>query len=1139
MRNLWRWGGCLCLSLLFVGSAGASPPAQPATYQPPIGIPAPTFGIVEVAPAAPAAWPATVAPGYYYIDNSHPNATDTNNDYGYPNRPRQSIPEITYPAGSYIEIHGGDYPDAYIWMDFACTLAQPCWVRGTPNNMPKISGQLVARNQATYVIFEYLNFEGGSGTSVIAEAGHHIALRHSRIHNKTWDGNNAGVGFGPRAGTTVHDVVVYKNLFHDLGNWRATTDEDFQGVNPTLWGLNETSGSELYNYWVLENTCYQLSGDCVQVNAGWGQGAANFLHHIYIGKNVSYRNRQVGFASKQARDVIISQNVVYGNREGSGGPGDGILTIYDPDNVWILYNELYDNDFGVRLANEGADPNHTIYIIGNVIRDNASDFTPCGHWGSPYGWGISLWYGGTMYVVNNTIYNTRGGIEVIEGGNNAPTIITNNIIADINGMDYVDQSPACGDFTVEPGKVEHLSTNAATNVTVNRNLFAQTNGLPIKINGLSVAAYQTASGQCANCLTGNPLFAGAAQANFALQPGSPALDAGSAEVVYQRFFDRYGLDIRVDYRNQPRPQGQGWDLGAYEGDSSAATATPGATPTTRTTPDTATPTGASTPVATTTPTRTPPPVQVASCGNGIIEAAEACDDNNTVSGDGCTDQCVIEQSCYDPGNTFSFFTWSDSYGGAGEGGALRLFADAVNRTRYPNRVLPRFWISPGDIPYVPGINTGLDTLNAELSGNNYPFTCSASNREFPMFVALGNHDVDGEDATQIASKLAYWSNAIGPRVDKTLVGIQNFKWGPDNGYDARTSYSFDYKNTHFVVYNQYYGDPGYPTPNPVACVRPALYTWIDQDLTATTRPIKIVIGHEPAWSYCSGTPGNNVCINYGNEFTEDLLDPGLRPRPHSPSGQAWLEAYGKHWGDSLEDAACPAINGQEGRSAFWQMLARHKVVAHLIGHTHTYSSRLVDADGPRNDAPLTQEERNRMAYGKTGDRFTNATGIWEVDSAQAHNSAGSAYVLVTVRDNRVTFEAWDQMGANAEEEAFRLIENWHVDVEGAAPGPDTAPPTVAITSPTERSPVAGLVTLVANASDNVGVASVQFMVDGANFGAPDTTAPYSLDLDTTSLTQGAHTISATARDAANNATTSAALTILVVKNQLFLPTTRR
>ena len=57
--------------------------------------------------------------------------------------------------------------------------------------------------------------------------------------------------------------------------------------------------------------------------------------------------------------------------------------------------------------------------------------------------------------------------------------------------------------------------------------------------------------------------------------------------------------------------------------------------------------------------------------------------------------------------------------------------------------------------------------------------------------------------------------------------------------------------------------------------------------------------------------------------------------------------------------------------------------------------------------------------------------------------------------------------------------------------PDTTPPTVSVTSPAGGATVSGTITVTANASDNVGVAGVQFLLDGANLGAEDTTAPYS------------------------------------------------
>src|SRR5205823_11866331 len=71
-----------------------------------------------------------------------------------------------------------------------------------------------------------------------------------------------------------------------------------------------------------------------------------------------------------------------------------------------------------------------------------------------------------------------------------------------------------------------------------------------------------------------------------------------------------------------------------------------------------------------------------------------------------------------------------------------------------------------------------------------------------------------------------------------------------------------------------------------------------------------------------------------------------------------------------------------------------------------------------------------------------------------------------------------------------------VTVSNGAPA-DTTPPAVSITSPASGASVSGTVTMTANASDNVGVVGVQFLLDGANVGAEVTAAPYSAPWDTT------------------------------------------
>jgi galactose oxidase-like protein/Big-like domain-containing protein/glyoxal oxidase-like protein/Kelch motif protein len=93
--------------------------------------------------------------------------------------------------------------------------------------------------------------------------------------------------------------------------------------------------------------------------------------------------------------------------------------------------------------------------------------------------------------------------------------------------------------------------------------------------------------------------------------------------------------------------------------------------------------------------------------------------------------------------------------------------------------------------------------------------------------------------------------------------------------------------------------------------------------------------------------------------------------------------------------------------------------------------------------------------------------------------------------------------------------------------PDNTPPAVAITSPAQGATVSGTITITANASDNRGVAGVQFKANGGNIGGEDTAAPYAVNADTTTVPDGSYTLTAVARDAAGNQTASAPVTITV------------
>ncbi|MFL6180501.1 MAG: PQQ-dependent sugar dehydrogenase, partial [Actinomycetes bacterium] len=97
----------------------------------------------------------------------------------------------------------------------------------------------------------------------------------------------------------------------------------------------------------------------------------------------------------------------------------------------------------------------------------------------------------------------------------------------------------------------------------------------------------------------------------------------------------------------------------------------------------------------------------------------------------------------------------------------------------------------------------------------------------------------------------------------------------------------------------------------------------------------------------------------------------------------------------------------------------------------------------------------------------------------------------------------------------------------AGGGGDSAAPVVAISSPAVNAQVSDIVNVTADASDNVGVVGVRFLVDGVDVGAEDAVAPYALAWDTRTVSNGAHTLRARARDAAGNSTLSAAVAVNV------------
>jgi hypothetical protein len=101
--------------------------------------------------------------------------------------------------------------------------------------------------------------------------------------------------------------------------------------------------------------------------------------------------------------------------------------------------------------------------------------------------------------------------------------------------------------------------------------------------------------------------------------------------------------------------------------------------------------------------------------------------------------------------------------------------------------------------------------------------------------------------------------------------------------------------------------------------------------------------------------------------------------------------------------------------------------------------------------------------------------------------------------------------------AFRAASN---------PPPDTTPPTVSITAPAAGATLTGTTTIMVSASDTgTGVAGVLLKIDGITLGTAATSSPYNFTVNTAQFANGAHSLTVSAWDFANNTATAGPISV--------------
>jgi parallel beta-helix repeat protein len=306
--------------------------------------------------------------------------------------------------------------------------------------------------------------------------------------------------------TTVHVAAgTYPGDFTTTAS--GTETGRIRYVSDVEWGAKivpaATSGSRIA--WnnkgnYVDIVGFEVNGTGHQSGTKWWNGIVTFGSYTRITGN------RVHHIATSADDCT--------NNGGSGINASNYEHGYHVDIVGNVVHDIgtVSCNFiqGIYMATKGTVKNNVVHHVG--------------------AWGIHLWHDArNIDIANNTVVHNGNGI-IVGGGDNYHLA---------GPCDYVNVSN-----NIVYGNTQGIAEqgNFGTHNTYTNNLSY----------GNSLHNYNLRNPHTQD-VTGDPQFMDLASANYRLRSGSPALDKGSATYA-----------PAADIEQIPRPQGAGFDLGAYE-----------------------------------------------------------------------------------------------------------------------------------------------------------------------------------------------------------------------------------------------------------------------------------------------------------------------------------------------------------------------------------------------------------------------------------------------------------------------------------------------------------------------------------------------------------------------------------------------
>ena len=380
-----------------------------------------------------------------------------------------------------------------------------------PNNRPLLkfygntSNPFTIEKGVKGVTISYLKIDGGSVTrgqaGLIRVDDNPTVLDHLLIYN----------GCGGIYINTAKRVTVSNSVVHTQG--LPETDPNMANQDCTaitMVNFGSVTGDNIpatgwnEKTYIYNNEVYTSGDGFIPVDVDY--------KYIEVAYNNFHDNWEDGIDMKNVQYLRIHHNKLHDNW------GAGIMTPvkqYALD-IEIYNNEIYNNGWaGITCNSESPGLKQRWKIYNNLIYNNAIDPTRLPPW---EGYGINMPGGQGHEIYHNTVYN-NGNVDNSVGKSGGGilaygAIIKNNIIYNNNGRKGNIAAGTADHNYVYPTSPGTTGTNAIT--------------------------------------VSDPKMADPANANFILLSSSPLIDAG------------INVGITNDYIGTSRPQGAGYDIGAYE-----------------------------------------------------------------------------------------------------------------------------------------------------------------------------------------------------------------------------------------------------------------------------------------------------------------------------------------------------------------------------------------------------------------------------------------------------------------------------------------------------------------------------------------------------------------------------------------------